>query len=138
MNLVRLQAEPIHPEELIARVRADACHYLALTGKQKVLPVLQAMLQDDDPQVREVAAEGLAARRLDPVEAALAAGTDFGEAAEAVSELFNRYGHGGAVIEALAPDEPPAPDAVLSIDDLAPDPPDDPTLDAFESWLEKL
>lgn len=27
-----------------------------------------------------------------------------GEAAEAVSELFNRYGHGGAVIEALAPD----------------------------------
>jgi ribosomal protein L11 methyltransferase len=27
-----------------------------------------------------------------------------GEVAEAVSELFNRYGHGGAVIEALAPD----------------------------------
>ncbi len=27
-----------------------------------------------------------------------------GEAAETVSELFNRYGHGGAVIEALAPD----------------------------------
>jgi len=27
-----------------------------------------------------------------------------GEAAEAVSELFNRYGHGGAVIEAVAPD----------------------------------
>lgn len=27
-----------------------------------------------------------------------------GEAAEAVSELFNRYGYGGAVIEALAPD----------------------------------
>jgi ribosomal protein L11 methyltransferase len=27
-----------------------------------------------------------------------------GEAAEAVSDLFNRYGHGGAVIEALAPD----------------------------------
>ena len=26
-----------------------------------------------------------------------------GEAAEAVSDLFNRYGHGGAVIEALAP-----------------------------------
>jgi ribosomal protein L11 methyltransferase len=27
-----------------------------------------------------------------------------GEAAEAVSELFNRYGHGGAVIESLVPD----------------------------------
>ncbi len=27
-----------------------------------------------------------------------------GEAAETVGELFNRYGHGGAVIEALAPD----------------------------------
>lgn len=27
-----------------------------------------------------------------------------GEAAEAVSELFNRYGHGGAVVEAMAPD----------------------------------
>jgi ribosomal protein L11 methyltransferase len=27
-----------------------------------------------------------------------------GEAAETVSELFNRYGHGGAVIEAMAPD----------------------------------
>ena len=27
-----------------------------------------------------------------------------GEAAETVSELFNRYGHGGAVIEATAPD----------------------------------
>lgn len=27
-----------------------------------------------------------------------------GEAAETVSELFNRYGHGGAVIEAIAPD----------------------------------
>lgn len=27
-----------------------------------------------------------------------------GEAAEAVNELFNRYGHGGAVIESLAPD----------------------------------
>lgn len=27
-----------------------------------------------------------------------------GEAAEAVSELFNRYGHGGAVVESYAPD----------------------------------
>jgi ribosomal protein L11 methyltransferase len=27
-----------------------------------------------------------------------------GEAAEAVADLFNRYGHGGAVIEAIAPD----------------------------------
>ena len=27
-----------------------------------------------------------------------------GEAAETVSDLFNRYGYGGAVIETLAPD----------------------------------
>lgn len=27
-----------------------------------------------------------------------------GEAAEVVSDLFNRYGYGGAVIEAMAPD----------------------------------
>ena len=47
-------------------------------------------------------------------------------------------------VEALAPDfivpiEELAPDLIVPIETLAPDsPPDDPTLDAFEAWLEKL
>lgn len=47
-------------------VRADACHYLGLTGDPAVRPILQARLDDPDADVREIAAESLAAL---PVEA---------------------------------------------------------------------
>ena len=44
-----------------ARVRADASHYLGLTGSATARGWLEARLQDDDPDVREIAAESLAA-----------------------------------------------------------------------------
>jgi len=43
-----------------ARVRADACHYLALTGNARAIPVLQSMQQDESAEVREVATDSLA------------------------------------------------------------------------------
>lgn len=45
-----------HPD---ARVRADACHYLALTGAQGAKALLQSCLSDEDREVREIAREGL-------------------------------------------------------------------------------
>jgi thioredoxin-like negative regulator of GroEL len=42
-----------------ARVRGDACHYLALTGNVRAIPWLEASLQDDNEDVREIAEEGL-------------------------------------------------------------------------------
>ncbi len=42
-----------------ARVRADACHYLGLTGDAAAKPWLEARLTDDDADVREIAAESL-------------------------------------------------------------------------------
>lgn len=48
------------------RVRADACHYLGLTKDMAVRPLLQARRDDPDADVREIAAESLAAL---PVEA---------------------------------------------------------------------
>lgn len=42
-----------------ARVRADACHYLGLTGDHAARPWLEARLRDDDADVREIAAESL-------------------------------------------------------------------------------
>lgn len=44
-----------------ARVRADACHYLGLTGSPKARDYLLACRQDDDSAVREIAAESLEA-----------------------------------------------------------------------------
>ncbi len=44
-----------HPQ-----VRADACHYLGLTGSQSALPVVQGLLSDEDGEVREIAAETMA------------------------------------------------------------------------------
>jgi len=44
-----------------ARVRADACHYLGLTGDAASHPWLDARLTDDDADVREIAAESLQA-----------------------------------------------------------------------------
>lgn len=42
-----------------ARVRADACHYLGLTGNPAARPWLEARRDDDDADVREIAAESL-------------------------------------------------------------------------------
>ena len=42
-----------------ARVRADACHYLGLTGDSAARPWLEARVNDDDADVREIAAESL-------------------------------------------------------------------------------
>lgn len=42
-----------------ARVRADACHYLGLTGEATARPWLDARTADDDADVREIAAESL-------------------------------------------------------------------------------
>jgi len=42
-----------------ARVRADACHYLGLTGDADAKVWLDARLGDDDADVREIAAESL-------------------------------------------------------------------------------
>ncbi len=42
-----------------ARVRADACHYLAMTGAAEARVYLTGRLRDDDSEVREIAAESL-------------------------------------------------------------------------------
>jgi len=42
-----------------ARVRADACHYLGLSGGDAARPWLEARLEDADADVREIAREGL-------------------------------------------------------------------------------
>jgi HEAT repeat protein len=44
-----------------ARVRADACHYLGLTGAETAKAYLFDCLQDDDSEVREIAGESLEA-----------------------------------------------------------------------------
>lgn len=44
-----------------ARVRADACHYLGLTGDAQAKSWLDSRLGDDDADVREIAAESLQA-----------------------------------------------------------------------------
>lgn len=54
--LPRLGALSQHPD---ARVRADACHYLGLTGDAAARPWLEARLDDADADVREIAAESL-------------------------------------------------------------------------------
>jgi len=45
-----------HPD---ARVRADACHYLALCENPDAVAFLEKCLKDGDPTVREIAAEGI-------------------------------------------------------------------------------
>jgi len=42
-----------------ARVRADACHYLGLSGSSEARPWLEARLSDEDADVREIARDGL-------------------------------------------------------------------------------
>ena len=40
-----------------ARLRSDACYYLSLSGSAKALPVVEALLDDSDAEVREIAKE---------------------------------------------------------------------------------
>jgi hypothetical protein len=47
-----------HPDP---RVRSDACHYLGLTGRREALAHLRKCIQDQSPEVREVAAESIEA-----------------------------------------------------------------------------
>jgi hypothetical protein len=54
----RLAELSVHAD---ARVRADACHYLGLTGDPAARSHLQARLDDPDAAVREIALEGLTA-----------------------------------------------------------------------------
>ncbi len=42
-------------------VRADACHFLSLIGGEEIRPIMEACLDDPDPEVREIAAETLEA-----------------------------------------------------------------------------
>lgn len=42
-----------------ARVRADACHYLSMTGDVRSRPYLEAQVDDPDAEVREIARESL-------------------------------------------------------------------------------
>ncbi|MCP4128400.1 MAG: HEAT repeat domain-containing protein [Gammaproteobacteria bacterium] len=42
------------------QIRADACHYLGLTGNTDALPAVQSLLLDKDSEVREIAAETFA------------------------------------------------------------------------------
>lgn len=53
-GIAALAASP-HPQ-----VRADAAHYLGLVGSAAARERLQTMLDDDDAEVREIAAESLA------------------------------------------------------------------------------
>lgn len=48
-------------EHADARVRADACHYLGLSGDAAARPWLEARLSDADPDVREIASDGVSA-----------------------------------------------------------------------------
>ena len=39
------------------QIRADACHYLGLTGAPEALPAVNRLLTDEDGEVREIAVE---------------------------------------------------------------------------------
>jgi hypothetical protein len=47
-------------------VRADAAHFLGLTGSAEARELLEALLADAEPQVREIAAESLALLEAPP------------------------------------------------------------------------
>jgi hypothetical protein len=41
------------------QIRADACHYLGLSGEAAAASYVRPLLEDDDPEVREIASESL-------------------------------------------------------------------------------
>jgi hypothetical protein len=45
-------------------VRADACHYLGLSGSAEAVPLLRARLEDKSSEVREIAGEALEMLRV--------------------------------------------------------------------------
>jgi hypothetical protein len=42
-----------------AHIRGDACHYLALSGAQQAIQYIKPLLQDEDPDTKELAQESL-------------------------------------------------------------------------------
>ena len=56
-KLVPLLAEIAKSDDI--KVRADACHYLALTGSEEAIAVLQNYRSDKNEMVREIATEGI-------------------------------------------------------------------------------
>ncbi len=46
-----------------ADLRADAAHYLGLAGDPGAIPILETLTEDENPDVREIAAESLEALR---------------------------------------------------------------------------
>jgi len=52
----KLGALTLHED---ARIRGDACHYLALSGAQQAVRFIQPLLQDQDPEIKELAVESL-------------------------------------------------------------------------------
>jgi len=44
----------------LPQTRADACHFLGLSGDHRAVPIVRHLLDDEDPQVREIAVETLA------------------------------------------------------------------------------
>jgi len=53
----------------VPHARADACHFLALAGDADAIPIARRLLDDEDPDVREIAAETLAVLGDDSVPA---------------------------------------------------------------------
>jgi thiol-disulfide isomerase/thioredoxin len=49
-----------------ANIRADAAHYLGLSGSPEAEPVLKKLLKDSNPDVREIAADSLEALGAQP------------------------------------------------------------------------
>jgi len=47
------------------RIRSDACHYLGLSHSEEALPALEARLEDENEEVREIAADSIALIRGD-------------------------------------------------------------------------
>jgi len=43
-----------------SQVRADVCHYLGICGDPSSIPLIEGLLDDEDPEVCEIAAETLA------------------------------------------------------------------------------
>lgn len=52
-ELLRLSTDSDH------RVRSDACHYLGLSHSRDALPALQTRLEDEHPEVREIARDAI-------------------------------------------------------------------------------
>jgi HEAT repeat protein len=59
LTAAREQLEQLTLSEL-ASARADACHFLALSGDPRAAPAVRRLLDDEDEAVREIAAETLA------------------------------------------------------------------------------